>query len=276
MFFDLVILGVLFISAVFAFLRGFIREVLTILGVVGGLAAALAFGKELIPLMSDWIGVDPNAEPSQQFFDLIPYTLVATVLAYGSIFLICVIVLSIISNMLAKLARNVGLGAIDRTLGVIFGIARGVLVLAVLYLLPYLLFAEDTRKDWFKDSRLIVYIEQTSAWLAEFLPDTAKNTNSSNIGEKANDLTKATRDKLKDLDLLKDEDGPAKNRAAVSEPGYEREERQNLQELFEDTESPKMPAMPSFDTAPERASDPQNSDPHSGTATPNRPVRVNE
>lgn len=253
MFFDLVILGVLFTSAVFAFLRGFIREVLTILGVVGGLAASLAFGKGLIPLMSDWIGVDPKAEDPQKFFDMIPYTMVATVLAYGSIFLVCVIVLSIISNMLAKFARHIGLGAIDRTLGVIFGIVRGVLVLAVLYLLPYLLFSEDTRKDWFKDSRLIVYIEQTSAWLAEFLPDSAKNTNAGNVGEKASDLTKATRDKLKDLDLLKDDQGDDNYAAPTDEPGYERHERQNLLELIEDPDRPAMPAgtdETSSDTSP--------------------------
>lgn len=261
MFFDLVILGVLLVSAVFAFLRGFIREVLTILGVVGGLAAALAFGKQLIPLMSVWIGVDPQAEDPQKFFDIVPYTMVATVLAYGSIFLVCVIVLSVVSNVLAKFARNIGLGAIDRTLGVIFGIARGVLVLAVLYLLPYLLFSEDTRKDWFKDSRLIVYIEQTSSWLAEFLPDAARNNNASDPGEKARDLTKATRDKLKDLDLLKDDNIPEGKIVPLDEPGYERNERQNLQELFEENEAPAMPAI--SPTTPE-------------AGPSDRPVRMNE
>lgn len=249
MFFDLVILGVLLVSAVFAFLRGFIREVLTILGVVGGLAAALAFGRELVPLMGEWIGVDPKAEEPQLMMGVVPYTIVADVLAYGSIFLIVVIILSVISNLLAGWARTIGLGAIDRTLGVIFGIARGVLVLAVLYLLPYLLFEEDSRKGWFKDSRLIVYIEQTSSWLAEFLPDSVKNTNPAQVGDKANALTKATRDKLKDLDLLKgDEDSkPASN---PDEPGYGQETRQDMQELIE--EQTDIPAT-SPAQAPKRA-----------------------
>lgn len=241
MFFDLVILGVLLVSAIFAFLRGFIREVLTILGVVGGLAAALAFGKKLVPLMNDWIGVDPKAEEPQLMMGVVPYTIVADVLAYGSIFLIVVIVLSLISNLLAGWARTIGLGAIDRTLGVIFGIARGVLVLAVLYLLPYLLFEEDARKDWFKESRLIVYIEQTSSWLAEFLPDSVKNTNAGNVGDKANELTKATRDKLKDLDLLKGEEN-GKPPVNPDEEGYGHEIRQDMQELIE--EQTDIPAQP--------------------------------
>lgn len=240
MFFDLIILGVLLVSAVFAFLRGFIREVLTILGVVGGLAAALAFGKKLVPLMSGWIGVDPQAKDPQLMLGVVPYTIVAEVLAYGSIFLVVVIVLSVVSNLLAGWARTIGLGAIDRTLGVIFGIARGILVLAVLYLLPYLLFEPESRKDWFKDSRLMVYIEQTSSWLAEFLPESVKDTNAGNVGDKASDLTKATRDKLKDLDLLKDTE---ENKAAVNpdEAGYGHETRQNMQELIEDQTSPPPP-----------------------------------
>lgn len=236
MFVDLVILGVLLVSAVFAFLRGFIREVLTILGVVGGLAASLAFGKQLVPLMNQWLGVDPNAEEPQKFMDIVPYPVVADVLAYGSIFLIVVIVLSLVSGFLAGWARTIGLGAIDRTLGVIFGIARGVLVLAVLYLLPYLLFEPEARKEWFKDSRMIVYIEQTSAWLAEFLPDSVKNTDSSNVGDKANELTKATRDKLKDLDLLKGEENEAP-KAAPAEEAYDNDQRRDMQELIQDPEN---------------------------------------
>ena len=247
---DAIILGVLLVSAVFAFLRGFIRETLTILGVVGGLAASLAFGKQLVPIMSQWLGVDENAKDPQMLAGIVPYTVVADVLAYGSIFLIVVIVLSVISNLLAKWARTLGLGPIDRTLGVLFGIARGVLVLAVLYLLPYLLFTEDARKDWFKDSRTIVYIEATSAWLAEFLPDSVKNTTPSGAAESANTMAKATREKLKDLDLL-NSDEAKKEDVNPAEDGYETDQRQNMQELIQDQtddqsalDQPAIPPMP--------------------------------
>ncbi len=242
MFVDLVILGVLLVSAVFAFLRGFIREVLTILGVVGGLAASLSFGKQLVPLMSHWIGVDKDAEKPQMLMDIVPLTVVADVLAYGSIFLVVVIVLSLVSGLLAGWARTIGLGAIDRTLGVVFGIARGVLVLAVLYLLPYLLFKEEDRKSWVQDSRMIVYIEKTSAWLAEFLPDSIRKP-ADGPGEKASDLAKATRDKLKDLELLKDGE-EKKPDAAPAEEGYGTDLRQDMQELIHDQAADSMPPMP--------------------------------
>lgn len=244
---DAIILGVLLVSAVFAFLRGFIRETLTILGVVGGLAASLAFGKQLVPLMRQWLGVDENAKDPQMLAGVVPYTVLADVLAYGSIFLVVVIVLSVISNLLAKWARTIGLGPIDRTLGVLFGIARGMLVLAVLYLLPYLLFTEDARKEWFKGSRTIVYIEMTSAWLSEFLPDSVKNTTPSAAADSASTMAKATRDKLKDLELL-NSDEPKKETTSPAEDGYEIEQRQNMQELIQDQSDGQaaVPPMPKY------------------------------
>lgn len=231
---DAIVLGVLLVSAVFAFLRGFIREVLTILGVVGGLAAAIAFGDQLLPLMNQWLGVDKNAADPQLLAGVVPYSVLATALAYGSIFLVVVIVLSLISHLLAGWARTIGLGAIDRTLGVVFGIARGVLVLAVIYLLPYLLFKDDARKEWpwLKDSRTIVYVEATSKWLAEFLPESMRNTDPASLADSATSVTKATRDKLRDLELLKDEDAGEKDVVAPEEEGYDPSLRQDMQELM--------------------------------------------
>ena len=231
---DAVILGVLLVSAVFAFLRGFIREVLTILGVVGGLAAALLFGEQLIPLFNGWLGVEKDAENVQLLFGVIPYSVLATVLAYGSIFLVVVIVLSVVSHFLAKGARTLGLGAVDRTLGVAFGIARGVVVLAVLYLLPYLLSTADSRKEWAwtKDSRMIVYIEATSAWLAELLPDSVREATPRD-SEKENPMVKATREKLKELDLIKSDDAEGEKASPETQgEGHVPSAREDMQELI--------------------------------------------
>ena len=62
---DILVLAVLLISALIAFLRGFIREVLTITGVVGGLAAAYFGGPLLAPLMRGWLGVQEGVEPNK-------------------------------------------------------------------------------------------------------------------------------------------------------------------------------------------------------------------
>ena len=59
---DIIVGAVVIVSAIISFLRGFIREVLTIAGVVGGLAAAYFMGPMLTPTFKDWFGVDPEAE----------------------------------------------------------------------------------------------------------------------------------------------------------------------------------------------------------------------
>lgn len=261
---DAIVLGVLLVSAVFAFLRGFIREVLTILGVAGGLAAAIAFGEKLLPYMQNWLGYKPDAKEAQMVGGVIPLEAVAQALSYGSIFLIVVIILSIISHLLAGWARTIGLGAVDRTLGVIFGIARGVLVLAVLYLLPYLLF-EDASKNWtwLKDSKTIVYIEATSKWLAGFLPDYVRNPEAGDMQGRASSLAKDTREKLKDLELLKD-DSKQTDQPAIEEEGYGKDIRQNMRELILEQTEGVPPAMPEQPLTPETV-------PPSSSPSPSQP-----
>ncbi len=250
MFFDAVIVAVVLLSAVFAFFRGFIREVLTILGVVGGLVAAYFGGPPLLPMMKNWLGIKEGADP-KLYFGVIPDTALADALAYGSVFLVVVIVLSIVSHLLAGWARAIGLGAVDRTLGVAFGIVRGVAVLAIIYLLPYILIDKETRMAWIKESRTLVFVEQTSAWMAGFLPESLRDEKAIDARAAADSMAKATREKLKELELLKGENGetptpptpegalpegpltPAPGGAGDGASGYNPDTRQDMKDLIQ-------------------------------------------
>jgi len=88
MIFDIIVLCIIGISAVIACLRGFIREALTVMGVVGGTVAAFAFGGKISPTFLEWFG----GEKGDYLFGMIPPQLAADVSAYGSIFLVVVIV----------------------------------------------------------------------------------------------------------------------------------------------------------------------------------------
>ena len=142
---DIFIIIVVLISAGVAFFRGLIREVLTIAGVIGGLAAAVLFGGSLIPMMEGFLGVG-ESEETKKLFDIIPYEYIAIALAYGAVFLGVIIGLSILSHFLTKAAASIGLGPIDRTLGIAFGIARAVLLLGVLYLPVHLMFSDKDKE----------------------------------------------------------------------------------------------------------------------------------
>ena len=203
---DIIVLVILLISAGIAFMRGFIREVLTIAGVVGGLASAYFGAPHLKPHMRGWFGVEEGVVP-ERLFGVLPYDILADALSYGLIFIIVVTVLSFISHSLAEWARRTGLGAIDRSMGFLFGLIRGILLLGLLYLPVHLFVDAEAKEGWFKDSKSHFYLERVSSGMASYLPENPETAAQAGIaeGEKIMDA----REKLEQIQLLqkKDEGG---------------------------------------------------------------------
>ncbi len=232
MLFDLLICAVVLISALVAFFRGFIREVLTILGVVGGLFTAYVFGDELAPLYSELMGVTtaPEGEEAEKFLGILPYDVLADILGYATIFLFVVIFLGIFSYYLSKFIESVGMGMVDRTLGVAFGIARGVILLGVIYLPVHMFVEKDEKAEWFAESRLQVYIEWTADWLMGFLPEDF-------VEEGAQDKVDQTRETLKALEILPEAQKMMSTGRNNPESGYDESQRNSLEKLIEQEEA---------------------------------------
>ncbi|MCB1591319.1 MAG: CvpA family protein [Alphaproteobacteria bacterium] len=169
---DIVVLLIILASVLIAFLRGFVREVLTILGIIGGLAAAYFGGPYFVPIMNGWLGVQEIAEGEEQakLFDLIPYIYVSRALAYGGIFTVVVGVLSLLSHLLAEFISKIGLGALDRTLGVVFGLVRGILLVGIIYLPVYANAKTEDKKKWLEGSKCAPYMEAVAGWMFSFAP----------------------------------------------------------------------------------------------------------
>ena len=231
---DIAVAVVLLVSAGIAFLRGFVREVLTIAGVVGGLVAAWYGQPYLLPSMRSWLGIVPDAEP-QKLFDIISYDLLADILSYGSIFVSVGIVLSIISHILAETVRGIGLGAIDRTLGVMFGLVRGIVLLGLLYTPAYLFVEQDVRHGWFEGSRTHFYIEKTAGLLSLMMPDGTVSVINSVVDQNFQDeQSNAAQKALKDIDLLpKNSETTLPKSEERPDSGYNDEFRQHMDQLFE-------------------------------------------
>ena len=230
LFIDIFVGIVIVVSALIAFLRGFIREVLTIFGIAGGLLFSYVGGPFLIPSMRGWLGVvEGKEEEAGKLFGLVPYPMVVDALAYGAVFIVVVIILSIVSHFLAEFVKNIGLGALDRTFGVVFGIARGVLVLGLMYLpFYYGLLDKEMKKDLSKSSASIVYLEATSKWVTGFLPEDMEKTVED--GVEAVEEASQTRKKLEELGVL--EGQKADNKDAPKD-GYTPEFREQMNDLFE-------------------------------------------
>ncbi|MBU6234869.1 MAG: CvpA family protein [Alphaproteobacteria bacterium] len=154
---DLVVLGILLLSSVVAFMRGFVREVLTIGSLAGAAAATLVFGSSLTPMTRGWI-IDPNATEPQSLFGLVPYEMLAPVIAYAITFVTVLIVLNIITHMVSKGVHAVGLGPVDRTLGVVFGLVRGVVIVGLLSLVLNFVLSDTQRETMFSDSKTYPYV----------------------------------------------------------------------------------------------------------------------
>jgi len=244
---DIAVAIIVLISAFISFLRGFIREVLTIAGIIGGLAAAYFFGPMLTPIFKNWFGVpatlesaDSETQEIPKLFDLVPMDLVATISAYAAIFVIFVIIISIISHLTAGAVKALGLGPVDRTFGVIFGITRAIILLGLLYLPFHLLMSQDTKTGLFEESRTHLYIEKTAIFLAGFLPNSEEVQ--ARIDDVANEADKSLKSKLMEQELLegtsaKDIKEKLNNLTGDTkqkiEDGYNKDTRQELEQLFE-------------------------------------------
>jgi membrane protein required for colicin V production len=229
---DIVVGAVVLISAIISFLRGLIRETLTIAGVIGGFFAAVYFGPKLAPTFSSWIGVAEDQEEIRKLFDIVPMNIVADICAYASVFIIVVIIISLISHFTAGAAKAMGLGPIDRTLGVIFGIARAIVLLGLLYMPFHLLMDTDSKTKYFGESKTHTIIEGTAQFMTRFLPSsgeveaTVKNVTEGEIKKK-----------LFENDILFNKKEKAVEPTPEPETGYDRSERLELNDLIREEPS---------------------------------------
>lgn len=200
MIWDAIVIATLVLSAILAFFRGFVREVLTIIGVIGGIAGAYYGGAAIRPFFRDMFGVGEGAEKKEdsKLFDLIPYEIVADALAYGIIFLIIVILLSVISHYLSSATKKWGLGIVDRSMGVVFGIVRGIILLGLLYMPVHIFVDVEKKKEWFSGARTIIYVELTADFMARFFPEFSQEPKKMYDGKAAKEVEKLLRPKSLD------------------------------------------------------------------------------
>jgi membrane protein required for colicin V production len=104
---DGVILGVILISGLLAFARGFVREVLGLAAWIGAAALAVWANPRIEPTFELWLHNHPGlAQP----------------VAFGVVFLITLIVGLIICHHIGRAVRRSALGGLDRSLGLLFGL----------------------------------------------------------------------------------------------------------------------------------------------------------
>lgn len=120
--FDGVVGGVIVISAILAYARGFVREVMSILGWIAAAIVAFIFAPNMLPLMSEIPMLGDFIGDSREL---------GILAAFAAVFVIALVVVSIFTPLFSSVVQRSAVGGIDAALGFVFGIARGVLLVVV-------------------------------------------------------------------------------------------------------------------------------------------------
>ena len=148
---DYLMLGVLLFSVLLGMLRGFVAEAIAVLAWLGGLWLAWRYAPLVEPLMGGMLSEPP----------------VRTWAARAVIVMAVVILGWIVSGLLAYLVRYSGLSlTVDRLLGALFGVLRGVVVISAFVLLAQ--FARLDQAKWWGKSRLLPYAMESATWIENF------------------------------------------------------------------------------------------------------------
>ncbi|TGQ66701.1 CvpA family protein [Mesorhizobium sp. M00.F.Ca.ET.186.01.1.1] len=155
---DGILVGFTLVSAMLAMVRGFSREVLSVVSWAAAAAAAFFFYKPVLPYLKPYIENEK----------------IAMAASAGVVFIIALIVVSVITMKLADWIIDSRIGALDRTLGFLYGAARGILVVAVA-LLFFNWLAGAKAPAWVTDAKSRPLLEQIGAKLESLLPEDPEN-----------------------------------------------------------------------------------------------------
>lgn len=120
--FDGVVGGVIVISAILAYARGFIREVMSIAGWVAAAVVAFIFAPNALPLISEIPVLGDFIGESREL---------GILAAFAIVFVVALVVVSIFTPLFSTVVQRSALGGLDAGLGFLFGVARGVLLVVV-------------------------------------------------------------------------------------------------------------------------------------------------
>jgi membrane protein required for colicin V production len=220
---DLIVIAGIALSALFAFARGFVKEALSIGAWVGaglialyGLAPARPFAQKFIssPMLAD--------------------SAAGLVLFIGSL-----IVLSIITSMLARRVQQSALSAVDRALGLLFGIARGVVLACLGFLALSWAIQEKDWPAWVRESRTRPVLMSGGEYLKSLLPAAARERGAQTAieAQKGLDQAREAEQLMRALATPTPAATPAaKPGSAAPGSGYKPQERKEMDRLFQSTQ----------------------------------------
>ena len=203
---DFILLAIMLVSGLLALMRGFTREVLSL--VAWGAAAVAAYFAIKQPGLVEWAKTN------------VPYLekdILAQIAVGATAFLTVLIVVSVISVKISDWVVDSAAGSFDRTLGFIFGVARGFIFVAIAYLFYGWLLPFDKQEPWVRSAYSLPMIKSAGEGLLSFMPPDIAETLNNTALAKGQEKTSAPPE------------------AGQTDPGYKSNDSQQLDNLMEST-----------------------------------------
>jgi membrane protein required for colicin V production len=149
-FFDFFLIVILLISMSIGVMRGFFRELLSLVGWIIAIWAAWEYAEALEPYLGSGLSV------------------AAKIWAGRLILFLSVLIISLlIANLVSMIVQRTALSVPDRSLGMMFGFVRGVILVGLVIMGGEIL--QMSSEPWWDDSKLVPYGTAVADWMHEFL-----------------------------------------------------------------------------------------------------------
>jgi membrane protein required for colicin V production len=215
---DIILLVVMLVSALLAMVRGFMREVLSIASWAAAAILTLYAFPKLKPVALQYV----NNE------------LAASGIVIVGVFLGTLLVVSVITIKISDMILDSRVGALDRTLGFLFGLARGLVIVVVAFLFFAWLVQEKSWPDWVRNAKSRVVLQSTGQGLMSLLPDDPegylRRLRRPRDEQEPQDAPPATRSQR---------DGTRPSQTADEQRGYGRADRVGLDQLLQGSTTPR-------------------------------------
>lgn len=149
---DLLILGVIALSALISLIRGFVKESISLLSWIAAGIVAFRYFSAMAELLEPYL-----ADPT-----------IRSMAAFAILFISTLIIGAIINFIMSQLVSKTGLSGTDKALGVVFGGARGVLIVTMIVLLASL--TPMPEAQWWQDSAMVGFFQELAEWVKGIIP----------------------------------------------------------------------------------------------------------
>jgi membrane protein required for colicin V production len=150
---DVVVIFVIFLSALFSLIRGFVKEAISLATWIIAIWLAATFAPKLAAAL-------PSSIESEA---------VRQAIGFGVLFVLTLIVGTIVNTLINQVVKKTGLSGADRVFGVIFGVLRGGLIIIVFVVIAGM--TPLPEYEWWQSSTLLQWFESAAIVIQEYIPD---------------------------------------------------------------------------------------------------------